>query len=289
MIYAASRKSSPQDISQVRVPRLLLAVLLKERTRLSLMLGYFFIQSLGVYLLSNNVLERTTTQVYSNSTIILYFRIVVLVSPLMVGSLFGVPLLATEFESGNYRFLFTLGIGRRRLVKAHLLVYAFSILLFSTMTAISVNHFFDVEREAGPLSIWSFAVFICQPIIIIPFTLTLFMAGVFLGTITKRTVFGIATTLIFSILFILGLQVSLEKILFIFVQKLKTYGGNPRDAYFNFIGSYDSKYLFQFQMAYGCLLILISLLLGYSTLLGIRNGGIFYKKPKKLVEEGSNT
>ena len=269
--------------------RLLLAVLLKERNRLLLMLGYFFIQSLGVYLLSDNVLERTTTQFYSNSTIILYFRIVVLVSPLMVGSLFGVPLLAPDFESGNYRFLFTLGIGRRRLVKAHLLVYAFSILLFSTMTAISVNHFFDVEREAGPLSIWSFAVFICQPIIIIPFTLTLFMVGVFLGTITKRTVFGIATTLLFSILFILGLQVSLEKVLFIFAQKLKTYSGNPSDAYFNFIGSYDSKYLFQFQMAYGCLLISVSLLLGYSTLLGIRNGGIFYKKPKKLVEEGSNT
>ena len=288
MIYALFRKSSPKVISQVGMRRLLLAVLLKERNRLLLMLGYFFIQSLGVYLLSNNVLERATTQVYSNSTIILYFRIVVLVSPLMVGSLFGVPLLATEFESGNYRFLFTLGIGRRRLVKAHLLVYAFSILLFSTMTAISVNHFFDVEREAGPLSIWSFAVFICQPIVIIPFTLTLFMAGVFLGTITKRTVFGIATTLLFAIFLILGFQVSLEKVLFIFVQKFKTYDGSPRDAYLNFIGSYDSKYLFQFQMAYGCLLILISLLLGYSTLLGIRNGGIFYKKPKKLVEEGSN-
>ena len=289
MICALSRKSSPQDISQVRVPRLLLAVLLKERTRLSLMLGYFFIQSLGVYLLSNNVLERATTQVYSNSTIILYFRIVVLVSPLIVGSLFGAPLLATEFESGNYRFLFTLGIGRKRLVKAHLLVYTVSILLFSVMTVISIDHFFAAEREAGPLSIWSFAVFICQPIIIIPFTLTLFMAGVFLGTITKRTVFGIATTLLFAIFLILGFQVSLEKVLFIFVQKFKTYDGSPRDAYLNFIGSYDSKYLFQFQMAYGCLLLIISLLLGYGSLLGIRSGGIFFKKPKKSIEEGSNT
>lgn len=288
MIYASPRKSSPKDISQMRMQSLLLAVLLKERTRLSLMLGYFFIQSLGVYLLSNNVLERATTQVYSNSTIILYFRIVVLVSPLMVGSLFGAPLLATDFESGNYRFLFTLGVGRKRLVKAHLHIYTLSILLFSAMTVISVDHFFTIEREAGPLSIWSFAVFICQPIVIIPLTLTLFMAGVFLGTITRRTVIGIAATLLFSILTIMGFQVTLEKVLFIFVQKLKTYGGNPRDAYLNFIGSYDSKYLFQFQMAYGCLLILISLLIGYGSLLGIRSGGIFYKKPKKSIEEGSN-
>lgn len=288
MSYDLSRISSSKDNSQAKVHRLLLAILLKERSRLSLILGFFFIQSLGVYLLSNNVLDRTTTQVYSNSTVILYFRILVLISPFIVGSLFGVPLLSSEYESGNYRFLFTLGIGRMRLVRAHLLIYTVSILLFSQMTALSISHFFSREREAGPLSIWSFAVFICQPIVIVPITLTLFMAGVLLGITIKRTVLGIAATLLFSILTILGFQVSLEKVLFIFVQKLKTYGGNPRDAYLNFIGSYDSKYLFQFQMAYGCLLILISLLLGYGSLLGIRSGGIFYKKPKKSIEEGSN-
>ena len=266
---------------------LLLAVLLKERKRLLLLLGYFLIQSLVIYLLSKSVIDRNITQVYSNSTVILYFRIVIIVTPLIVASLFGVPILATEFESGNYRFLFTLGIGRTRLVKAHLLVYTVSILLFSEMTLISIDHFLAVERETGPLSIWTFAVFICQPIVITPLTLTLFMAGVFLGAITRRTVIGIAATLLFSILTILGFQVSLEKVLFIFVQKLKTYGGNPRDGYLNFIGSYDSKYLFQFQMAYGCLLILISLLLGYGSLLGIRSGGIFFKKPKKSIDEGS--
>ena len=286
MIYALSRKSSPQDISQVRVRRLVLAVLLKERNRLSMMLGYLFVQSLGVYFLSNSVLERTTTQVYSNSTVILYFRILVLVSPLVVASLFGVPLLATEFESGNYRFLFTLGIGRKRLVKAHLLIYTVSILLFSVMTVISIDHFFVVEREAGPLSIWSFAVFISQPIIIIPFTLTLFLAGVFLGAITRRTVFGIATTLLFSILIILGFQVSLEKVLFIFVQKLKTYGGNPRDAYLAFTGSYEPMYLFQFQMAYGFLLIMVSLLLGYGSLQGIKSGGFLPRKLRQPKREG---
>lgn len=288
MICALSRKSSPQDISQVRVHRLVLAVLLKERNRLSMMLGYFFVQSLGVYFLSNSVLERTTTQVYSNSTVILYFRILVLVSPVIVASLFGVPLLATEFESGNYRFLFTLGIGRKRLVKAHLLIYTVSILLFSVMTVISIDHFFVVEREAGPLSIWSFAVFICQPIVIIPLTLTLFMAGVFLGAITRRTVFGIATTLLFSILIILGLQVSLEKVLFIFVQKLKTYGGNPRDAYLAFTGSYDSKYLFQFQMAFGFLLIMVPLLLGYGSLQAIKSGGILPRKLRVPKREGDS-
>ena len=288
MICALSRKSSPQDISQVRVHRLVLAVLLKERNRLSMMLGYFFVQSLGVYFLSNSVLERTTTQVYSNSTVILYFRILVLVSPVIAASLFGVPLLATEFESGNYRFLFTLGIGRKRLVKAHLLIYTVSILLFSVMTVISIDHFFVVEREAGPLSIWSFAVFICQPIVIIPLTLTLFMAGVFLGAITRRTVFGIATTLLFSILIILGLQVSLEKVLFIFVQKLKTYGGNPRDAYLAFTGSYDSKYLFQFQMAFGFLLIMVPLLLGYGSLQAIKSGGILPRKLRVPKREGDS-
>lgn len=42
MNYALSRLSSSKDFSQVRVHRLLLAILLKERNRLSLILAFFF-------------------------------------------------------------------------------------------------------------------------------------------------------------------------------------------------------------------------------------------------------
>lgn len=268
--------------------RLFLAILLKERVRLSMMFGYFFIHSFVIYLLSDNVLDKNSAGVYTNPTVVLYFRILVLASPLIVGLLFGVPLLSTEYESGTYRFLFTHGVGRQRLVRTYLSVYTVSILLSSLMTFISIDHFFAVQTEAGPITIWSFAVFVCNPMVIIALTLALFMAGVLLGTLTRRVVSGIATTILFSILFILGIQVSLEKVLFLFVQKLKTYSGNPTDAYNNFIGSHNSTYIFQFQTAYAGSLAILSLLLAYGSLQAIRNDGILHKKPKQPDEEGSN-
>lgn len=257
-----------------------LAVLLKERVRLSMVFGYFFIHSFAIYLLSDNVLDKNSAAVYTNPTVVLYFRILVLASPVIVGLLIGVPLLSAEYESGTYRFLFTHGVGRRRLVRGVLSVYTVSILLSSVMTFISVDHFFAVQSEAGPISIWSFAVFVCHPMIIIALTLALFMAGVFLGTLTQRVVSGTATTILFSISLILGIQVSLEKVLLLFVQKLKAYSGNPTDAYNNFIGSHDSTYMFQFQFAYASALALLSLLLGYGTLQATRRGGILHRKPK---------
>lgn len=288
MTTTSSGKSSPKNISQIKIQRLFLAVLLKERVRLSMMFGYFFVHSFAIYLLSNDVLDKNSAIIYANPTVVLYFRILVLASPLIVGLLFGVPLLSAEYESGTYRFLFTHGVGRRRLVRAYLLVYTVSILLSSVITFISINHFFAVQTEAGPITIWSFAVFVCHPMIIIALTLALFMAGVLLGTLTQRVISGTATTILFSILLILGIQVSLEKVLFLFVQKLKTYGSNPTDAYNNFIGSHDSTYMSQFQFGYASALALLSLLLGYGSLQAIRNDGILHRKPRQPNGERSN-
>ncbi|MEJ0014536.1 MAG: ABC transporter permease subunit [Actinomycetota bacterium] len=287
MTITSRGRSSPENISQIKTQRLFLAILLKERVRLFILLGYFFIHSFIIYVLSNNVLDKNSPGIYSNPTIVLYFRILVLANPLIVALLFGVPLLSTEYETGTYRFLFTHGIGRKRLVRAYLTVYAISTLLCSVMTFISINHFFAVQTEAGPISIWSFAVFACRPIIIIALTLTLFMAGVFLGALMQRIILGTATTILFSILLILGIQVSLEKVLFLFVQRLKTYNGNPTDAYNNFVGSHDSTYMFHFQISYAFLLIILSLLLAFGSQQAIRNGGILYRKSKQPKRDGS--
>ncbi len=288
MTTTSSGKSSPKTMSQIKMQRLFLAVLLKERVRLSMMFGYFFTHSFAIYLLSDNVLDKNSAGVYTNPTVVLYFRILVLASPLIVGLLFGVPLLSTEYESGTYRFLFTHEVGRQRLVRTYLSVYTVSILLSSVMTFISIDHFFAVQTEAGPITVWTFAVFVCHPMIIIALTLALFMAGVFLGTLTQRVVSGTATTILFSILLILAIQVSLENVLSLFVQKLRTYSGNPADAYNNFIGSHDSTYLFQFQIAYAGSLTVLSLLLGYGSLQAIRSGGILHRKPRQPNGEGSN-
>lgn len=289
MTTTSSGKTSPRNMPQVELNRLILGTFVKEKVRLLLMFGYFFINSLAIYWLSRDLLDRTMTEVYTNPTIVLYFRIVVLSSPVIVGLLFGVPLLSTEYESGTYRFLFTLGVGRHRLVRAVLLVYAFFILLFSVMTSIAIDHFFAVQKIAGPITIWSFAVFVCNPLLIVPLTLALFVAGVFLGVLTRRVISGIAATILLAAMLFIGIQLSLEKILLLFAKTLEHYGGSPQDAYNNLVGGHDSTDLLQFQLGYASALALLSLSLGHFSLRTIRSGRILHKKPKQLNGEGLNT
>lgn len=273
---------------QIRVNRLVLGILIKEQVRLLLMFGYFFINSLAIYWLSRDLLDRSLAEVYANPTIVLYFRILVLSSPVIIGLLFGVPLLSTEYESGTYHSLFTHGVGRHRLIRTALLVYTFFILLFSIMTSIAIDHFFAVQKVTGPITIWSFAVFVCNPLLIVPFTLTLFVAGVFLGALTRRVVSGIAATILFAALLFLAVQLSLEKLLLHFAPRFKNYDVSPQDAYNNFVGSNDSTHMLQFQLGYASALALLSALLGYFSLRTIKSDQIFHKKPRRVNGNGLN-
>ena len=107
----------PQYLPQVRFPNLVFGILVKEKTRILLMFLYLFTNSAVIYQLSTYVVEGTAHQVYANPNIVLYFRLLGISSPLIIGLLIGVPLLSNEYESGTYRFLFTQGVGRWRIVR----------------------------------------------------------------------------------------------------------------------------------------------------------------------------
>lgn len=263
---------------QVRFRNLVFGILVKEKTRILLMFLYLFTNSAVIYWLSTYVVERTAHQVYANPNIVLYFRLLVISSPLIIGLLIGVPLLSTEYESGTYRFLFTQGVGRWRMVRTIFVIYFVSILLFSIMPLTSISQFLSVQHEAGPLTIWSYAVFISNPTIIIPLSLTAFTAGVFLGTIMRRVVPAIAAALLFAVLLTLTLQLALEKALFFFAQRIAGSSANPIVAYTNFVSSDDSRYLFQFQMIFGALLTILSLVLALGSMRALNNGGLFHRK-----------
>ena len=278
MINEFSGNTKPQYLSQVRFRDLVFGILVKEKIRLLLMFVYLFANSAVIYWLSAQVVERTAHQIYANPTIVLYFRLLVISSPLIIGLLIGVPLLSTEYESGTYRFLFTQGVGRWRMVRTIFLVYFVFILLFSIMTLTSISHFLTVQQEAGPLTIWSYAVFVSNPTIIIPLSLTAFAAGVFLGTLMRRVVPGIAVAMLFAVLLTLTLQLALEKALFFFAPRLNGSQVNPIDAYNNFVSSHDSRYLFQFQMVFGSLLTILSFVLALASLRALNSGGLLHKK-----------
>lgn len=278
-----SENTKPQYLPQVKFRDLVFGILVKEKTRILLMFVYLFANSAVIYWLSAQVVERTASQVYTNPTVVLYFRLVVISSPLIIGLLIGAPLLSTEYESGTYRFLFTQGAGRWRMVRTLFGVYFVFILLFSIMTLTSISHFLAVQQEAGPLTIWSYAVFVSNPTIIIPLSLTAFAAGVFLGTLMRRVVPGIAVAMLFAVLLTLALQLALEKALFFFAQRLNGSPANPIDAYNNFVSSHDSRYLFQFQIVFGSLLTILSFVLALGSLRALNSGGLRHRKLRKFL------
>lgn len=276
-IPAANHSS---DSGQVSLRNLVHGVLIKEKTRLFLLFLYLSADSAVIYWLSTIVIEKETTGTYANPTTVLYFRLLVVASPLIIGLLFGVPLLASEYESGTYRFLFTQGVGRRRLVAVILGVYFASILLLSVMTMFSVNHFLGLQRSAQFFTIWSFAVFICQPVIIIPLSLSAFIAGAFLGTLTKRALSGIAVTLIFGVLLALSLKTFFDWLLGGFVQELYDAARKPSHQHYDFYGHNDPRYLFEIQILFVSLLTALTVVLIFVSLRALDSKGLFHKRLK---------
>lgn len=277
-----------KGLLQIKLRNVVFGILVKEKTRIFLMFAYFFAISALIYWLSAYLVDRTAYQVYTNPTIILYFRLLVMSMPLVIGLLIGVPLLSSEYESGTYRFLFTQGVGRWRLVRTTFGVYFVSIVLFSVMTIVSVNHFLTLQQSAQSITmqsaqsitIWSFGVFVSQPIIIIPLTLTAFVAGVFLGILTKRVIPGIAVATLCGVMLALGLKAFFDKLLSTLVQGLYDSTGNVLQQHYDFYGNNDPKYLFQFQILFASLLTIITIVLVFGSLRALNSEGLLHRKLK---------
>jgi ABC-type transport system involved in multi-copper enzyme maturation permease subunit len=272
--------NQPNALRQISLRNLVLGVLIKEKTRLLMLFLYLSANSVVIYLLSTAVIEKETTGSYANPTIVLYFRLLLISSPLIIGLLFGVPLLASEYESGTYRFLFTQGVGRRRLVTITFVVYLALILLLSGMTIFSVNHFLSLQRSAQFFTIWSFGLFICEPAIIIPLSLTAFIAGAFFGTLMKRAVPGIAVTLLFGVILSLTIKGLFDWLLGSLVQVLYDSARNMSHQHYDFYGHNDPKYFFQIQLLFATLTTVLTTVLIFVSVRALDSNGPFHERLK---------
>lgn len=243
-----------------------------------MMFAFFFSSSAIIYWLSADLVVQGQNQIFANPTIVLYFRLLVGSIPFIIGLLIGVPLLSSEYESGTYRYLFTQGVGRWRLVSTVLGVYFVSIVLFSAMLIISINHFLAVQQSAEPITIWSFGVFVFYPIIIVPLILTAFVAGVFIGVLMKRVILGIAAAMLFGVIFALGLKAFFDELLSTAVQGLFNSLESTLAQHYDFYGRNDPRYLFQFQVSFASLLIFLAVLLTLSSLRAICSDEIVRRK-----------
>jgi hypothetical protein len=114
--------------------------------------------------------------------------------PAFIGAFWGAPLLAREYETGTYRLAWTQSITRRRWLATKLVLIS---LLAVSVTALFTTLFtwwsLPFDRTGNRIGTANFGQRGIVPIAYVLFALAL---GTFLGTVVRRTVPAIATTLV---------------------------------------------------------------------------------------------
>jgi ABC-type transport system involved in multi-copper enzyme maturation permease subunit len=174
--------------------RTLKAVVIRYRVRFSLLLALFIFAAFVILLLSNSVVAHESSQRYENSQDVLYFRFLVFALPLLIGAFFGAPLLASEHESGTFRFAYTQSVGRRRLLLVSVLTHIVVIFCGSILVALSIARFYHYDDQFQSSGAWSIGVFFSQPAILPATVVMAFSFGFLIGGLVRRVVASIAIT-----------------------------------------------------------------------------------------------
>jgi ABC-type transport system involved in multi-copper enzyme maturation permease subunit len=117
--------------------------------------------------------------------------------PLIIGAFVGAPLIAREVESGTYRFAWTQGAGRTRLLLVTLAMLALIVTLVAVALGLLLGgwyiHPYDVINVAVG-SHWQAGLFTTTWWMTPVWTLFALALGTFVGALVKRTVAAIAAT-----------------------------------------------------------------------------------------------
>jgi hypothetical protein len=121
------------------------------------------------------------------------------VLPLLAGVFVGAPLIASEIESGTFRFTWTQGVGRMRfVVSTVVLLVVFlvaSACLLGLLYAGWYAHPFEVV-SSGAQSQWQSGLFTTTWWMLASWMLFALLLGTFLGAVIKRTVVAMAATVV---------------------------------------------------------------------------------------------
>lgn len=176
---------------RVKVGQIVRAVLIRNRVPLAVLACLFVASALIVHWLSLGIVLKTSYQTYENAQYVLYFRLLIFSLPFLVGVLGGAPLLATEYESGTFRFTQTQGVGRRRLLLVTLASYLLLLIAGSGFVSLAIGQFYRADSPVRPMPIWTIGGFFSQPLLFVAMVIACFCAGVFIGAVVRRTVAGI--------------------------------------------------------------------------------------------------
>jgi hypothetical protein len=121
---------------------------------------------------------------------------VLLALPLGVGTFLGAPLLASELESGAFRFTWTQGIGRRRWTASNLLLLTTTTLVATGILGVLFTWSYRPYVGAGVTSGWEAVLFDVTPVTLAGWTVFSLSIGALVGTAAKRVVPAMAATLV---------------------------------------------------------------------------------------------
>lgn len=119
--------------------------------------------------------------------------------PLVIGAFVGAPLVAREMESGTYRFAWTQGVGRTRLVLVTLamltlIVTPVAVVLGFLLGGWYIHPYAVINIAVG--SHWQSGLFTTTWWMTPVWTLFALTLGTLVGAVVKRTVAAIATTMV---------------------------------------------------------------------------------------------
>lgn len=119
--------------------------------------------------------------------------------PLIIGAFVGAPLVAREMESGTYRFAWTQGVGRTRLLLVTLAMLALvvtpvAVVLGFLLGGWYIHPYAVINIAVG--SHWQSSLFTTTWWMTPVLTLLTLALGTFVGAVVKRTVAAIAATVI---------------------------------------------------------------------------------------------
>nr|MBW4078832.1 hypothetical protein [Acidobacteriota bacterium] len=170
---------------------------------------------------------------YSVSTYAFYL-------PVLVAVFIGAPMFARSLETGTFRFAWTQGVGRRRLVATTLMVFVLELTVLSIPLGIVLSRlWFDLSPQFA--NVWTNHVFFTDPWMMAFSSVIGLLVGALLGVVFRRVLGALAATT--SIMIAIYLWATLhpfyqETLLWFAKRMPSSYAGVPlRNG--NYLAHYD--------------------------------------------------
>lgn len=122
------------------------------------------------------------------------FSIALVIGPLLVGVFLGAPLIASEIETGTYRFTWTQAVGRSRWIVGRLCLLALALSVVSAVTSAVFVWSVGPFAVVGVTSRWDPLLFGASPLVLVGWSALAVSAGALIGCLTRRTITAMTIT-----------------------------------------------------------------------------------------------